>query len=176
MRKGMKTKADHNQFIVAKLREAFPKASRHQTFGKRALDVFKAALPEYEISAGGIGNTVMTLKIWQGWEHPDTTLGWDNRFSLSIGVYEKPWYTNFLRELDIADLSDYIERREAEKPYEAWFAELEKRVYQARALAMEHFKTMPVPSSATVRSAKTFWDEPSSELKTKFPALFGKLG
>jgi len=155
--------------VVAGLRRAFAKFCHHAQFTRRVKPLIEAELPGYTVSVDPDHYGLRTIRVWgQGlpYEHGSVYLCWNG---------SKPWAEGMAEALEIADLRDYAERIEAEQPLQAKLDELAATVQAARDEAARLVAALPVPKTATIRADHPTWDGPSSELRAKYPLLFGRV-
>ena len=152
--------------VVAALRRAFEKIRHHATFTRRVKPIIEAELPGYTVSVEPDHYGLRTVRVWGNglpYENGSVYLCWNG---------SKPWAEGMAEAIEIADLRDYADRARAEEPLKAKLDALNACVEAARAEAEALIAALPVPTTATIRAAKHFWNSPSSELRKAYPLLF----
>ena len=151
--------------VVAGIRRAFEKFKHRATFTRRCRPIIQTELPNYTVSVEPDHCGLRTIRVW------------GNGLPYDSGVYlcwngSKPWAEGMAEAIEIADSSDYAERREDERPIKARLDALSARVEAARAEAAALIAALPIPATATIRADHPTWSEPSSELSEAYPLLF----
>lgn len=166
--------------IVKAIREAVPLFSHHQEISKRIIPFIQSKLAtvkifgetEYvvymNVQKGYTGSiTDYTIQVWgNGLLRSDCiTLQWNNK--------DFPeWEKGLSFALNIADMSDYQEREEAEQNLIPLLETLDRQVRELIKTAQLSVSSLPIPPSATVRAPGIFWQEASRKLSMRFPLLF----
>ncbi len=151
--------------ILSALRAAFEKVKHHKQYGKRVLDVFRAALPGYVVTNEGVGSSLEGLRVW-GKELP-----YDQGLYMCWSA-SKPWQEGLAYDLDRQDPSDSLERMRDEEAIVSECEELERQIAALRARGRALVEALPVPKSAVTRREAHFWTSPSSSLAKRCPNLF----
>jgi hypothetical protein len=160
--------------VLAGLKLAYQKFRHHTTFTQRVKPYIEAALPGYTVSVqvekrSLIGNSYH-IRVWGqdiDYDHA-VSLTWNDHVSSE----PQSWWQGLERAMEVADVSDSLERERLEREFYPTFALLNAEVTNLITKARDVIKAMPVPSSATIRAEHHMWKAASSKLRKEFPLLF----
>lgn len=151
--------------ILAALRAAFETVKHHKQYGKRVVDAFRKALPDYVMSDSSSVSSLMSLAVW-GKDLPH------NQRLYMCWNQGKSWQEGFAADLDRQDPSDSLERMREEESIVVACERMEARIAELRRHARNLVESLPVPRSAVTRREPHFWMSPSSKLAKLCPNLF----
>ena len=164
--------------IINAIRSAYENFKQHQKFTSRIRPYLHDVLPGYTIylytdsSGRGAFNTAThKIEIWgNGISHNDLVyLSWSDRDN----GRDRTWQEGLLAELDRCDQSDYLERMKDEEKLWPTLNDLEVDVEGKIRQAKQLIEMLPIPKSAKLRDKQVYWDNPSMELRKRYPLLFG---
>lgn len=159
--------------IISGIRRAAKRCSHHAKPSKRLQDHIQADLPDYNVRLTVGKDSPFKNSIIVSFKDSGNVALY---LSFYIVDNNKDWYGYLLSALDVADNSDYLERREQEKELENLLAKMQDEIASlikdAQEFAYDFVKQLPEPPSTTIR--KGCWALPTSELKSKFPIIFGE--
>ena len=166
------TRNDLRISIVDGVRRAFAHFKDHKTFTMRAVRVIEKELPAFTVAYSSEHGS-NEVRIWGvdlayndcvriSWTTPDATS-------------TTPWAERFERGMKIADYRDYEERAMDERALFDTFDRMAKQIVDLRAAAAAKIAALAVPASATIRGEPWRWETASSELRKRYPLLFGEV-
>lgn len=158
--------------IIQKIRETVPKFAHYKEFTGRVRPFLQEALPEYTIAVSnkeGCLTTGYSIRVWgNGLRHDN-----DGVYIRWNAESDKTWVEGLLTALEQADPSDSRERDlqelELTEELDRLNSEVKSLIKRARMLVKE----LPVPKSAITRNDPMYWENASTELRKRYPILFG---
>lgn len=151
--------------ILQVVRVTFEQVKHHKVYGKRVIDAFRKALPDYSVY-GGFEHSLGKFRVWgKSLPYNDSLY-----FCWNSG---RTWQEGFEQEILRQDPSDAIERARDESAIEAECVDMERQILALQARAKLLVASLPIPKSAVTRKDSIFWESPSRALAEKCPNLFG---
>jgi hypothetical protein len=162
--------------LLATLRTALRACAHYDAFTRRLTKPLEHAFPGYTVRVNPSEHGFLhSITIW-GADLPTYEDRLYVSWSATLDDHEtRTWLTSALAEIDRHDTSDSIERAAQEETLVPEFATIDLDIARLRARAAKLVADLPVPTSATVRAEKHFWDRPSSALRSLFPNAFGRI-
>jgi hypothetical protein len=170
-------KREHYMLIHKSIMKAYKAFCQHEKFTKRALPYLQRALPDYAVYVNNGTKDILnyaSISVWgNGMPHGEK---FEIQFKINADV---PWTVKFMEAMNRMDLSDVVEREQAEislypdfEISEKSIESLENQINLIRQMAYSKLENLPIPTSAITRNEKFFWNRPTDKLKDKFPKLF----
>lgn len=163
--------------IVNAIRAGIAATKHHKNYTARAQAVIRAEI-EKIFPGALVSFDNHDISVWDA-QFCDYNSRW---YAIWTWRNETHWSEDIENEaLRREDVSDYIERVAQENALDVEFSKLElqaraleTKLVAVRAAAVKLVADLPVPKSATLRTASHFWDEPTTDTQARYGSLFPK--